>query len=113
MRLLRGHIGKIRRERAAADAPPREETEQAEIDDQIAALREAVEAELGARDRPRGEGVSSIVVVPNGRGAVDTPARPPRFDRYAVRSISRTLAFWVAGLAIGAIVGILVAYVTP
>ncbi len=111
MRLLRGRIGKVRRERAAADAPPREEAEQAEIDDQIAALREEVEADLGARDRPRDEAISSIVVVPNGRGLADTPARPRRFDRHAVRSISRTLAFWLAGLTTGAIVGVLVAYV--
>ena len=120
VKLLRGRIGtNRRREAGAGDTPPRQELEQAEIDDQIAALREAVEVELGARERNDAagdEGVASIVAIPlgaNGHLPVDAPARPPRVDRYAVISISRTLAFWAAGLAVGALVGILVAYVTP
>lgn len=110
MKLLRGRISKeLHAEHPVATAPGAvADLDQAEIDDQIAALREAVEAELDARAR-----AASILAVPlaaNGQGDGIASTGPRRLDRYAVATISWTLAFWIAGLGVAAIVGILVAY---
>ncbi len=110
MKLLRGRRGKDSgAEHPVVETPEVDaELDQREIDDQIAALREAVEAELDARAR-----ASSIVAVPlaaNGRGDGRASTKARRLDRYAVSTISWTLTFWVAGLGVAAIVGILVAY---
>ena len=89
--------------------PPRTvpDFDEREIDDQIAALRDAVEAELDARAR-----AGSIVSVPLSANGHDggPSARGRRLDRSAVARISWTLVFWFAGVGVAAIVGILVAY---
>jgi hypothetical protein len=118
VKLSRGRNGEDpHAQRAAAGTPSRARSAfgEGEIDDQIAALRDAVEAELGALDRvARRRDSRSTRVVPGaangGRQATASP-RAPRIDRNAVATISRMLALWIGGLAVAAIVGIVVAYV--
>jgi hypothetical protein len=116
--VLRGRIGKDRRApQAAAGTSSSAGFDGAEIDDQIAALRRAVEEDLdalrrdGAGREEEGATSSAVPVAVNGRGAATRPSREPILDRNDVAFVLRTLAAWTAGVAIGAIIGILVVYV--
>ncbi len=112
---MRGRIGKDREApHAAARGSPSAEADGAEIDDQIAALRRAVEEELetlrgGAVPRDK-NGASTGTVAVNGRRAVARPSRAPRLERDEATLVFRTLAAWTLWVAIGATVGLLVVY---
>ncbi len=98
---------------AAAQTSSSPGSEEAEIDDQIAALRRSVEEDLDAlrrRRARRGDDPANTRGVPlavNGRRA---PSGSTRVDRSDVALVLRKLAAWTIWVAIGATVGILVVY---
>lgn len=110
-RAVRGRNGKDRR--APPEGAPTSSSpgfEEAQVDDQLAALSRAVEEDLEALRREPARPKPDAAVSLNGRHTSRRPVREPRLDRDAANRLFRTIVAWTAWVAVGAIVGILVVY---